>query len=156
MDTPALLRRLRSFIKGEVEADKKTLETYSHDTSIFELVPEVVVYPLDSEDVENIIRFVSIHKKDNPRLSLTGRSAGTDMSGGAINDSIILDFSKHFNEIGEIKSGGTTVEPGVFYRDFEKLTLEKSLFFPSYPASKNICCFGGMVNNNAGGEKSLF
>lgn len=155
MDTLTLLRRLRSFIKGEVTADKKTLEFYSHDTSLFELIPEIVVYPLDSEDVGNITRFVSVHKKENSSLSLTARSGGTDMTGGAINDSIILDFSKHFNEIGEIRSEGTTVEPGVFYRDFEKLTLEKSLFFPSYPASKNICCLGGMINNNAGGEKTL-
>lgn len=155
MDTPTLLRRLRSFIKGEVIADKKTLEFYSHDTSLFELVPEVVVYPLDSEDVGNIVRFVSVHKKDNSRVSLTARSGGTDMTGGAINDSIILDFSKHFNEIGEIRIEGTTVEPGVFYRDFEKLTLEKRLYFPSYPASKNICCLGGMISNNSGGEKTL-
>ncbi len=26
---------------------------------------------------------------------------------------------------------------------------------PSYPASKNICCLGGMVVNNSGGEKTL-
>src|SRR3989344_5368090 len=155
MDTPTLLRRLKSFIKGEVESAKKTLEFYSHDTSLFEVIPEVVVYPLDLEDVGNIIRFVSVHKKANPRLSLTARSGGTDMTGGAINDSIILDFSKHFNEIGEIRSEGTTVEPGVFYRDFEKMALEKNLLFPAYPASKNICCLGGMVNNNSGGEKTL-
>ena len=155
MDTPTLLRRLKSFIKGEVESAKKTLEFYSHDTSLFELVPEVVVYPLDTEDVGNIVRFVSVHKKENPRLSLTARSGGTDMTGGAINDSIILDFSKHFNEIGEIRTEGTTVEPGVFYRDFEKMALEKNLLFPAYPASKNICCLGGMVNNNSGGEKTL-
>lgn len=155
MDTPSLLRRLRSFIKGEVFAEKKVLDFYSHDTSLFEVTPEIIVYPLDSEDVGNIVRFVSVQKKDNPRFSLTARSGGTDMTGGAINDSIILDFSKHFNQIGDIRVDGTTVEPGVFYRDFEKAALEKELFLPSYPASKNICCLGGMVNNNSGGEKTL-
>lgn len=155
MDTPSLLRRLRSFVKGEVDADKKILETYSHDTSLFEITPEVVVFPLDLEDVGNIVRFVSVHKKENPGLSITPRSGGTDMTGGAINDSIILDFSKHFTQIGEIRSEGTSVEPGVFYRDFEKLALLKKLLFPSYPASKNICCLGGMIGNNAGGEKTL-
>lgn len=155
MDTQSLLRRLRSFIKGEVSSEKKVLDFYSHDTSLFEVIPEMVVFPLDSEDVGNIVRFVSVHKKENPRLSLTPRSGGTDMTGGAINDSIILDFSKHFNQIGDIRADGTTVEPGVFYRDFEKAALEKGLFLPSYPASKNICCLGGIVSNNSGGEKTL-
>lgn len=155
MDTPGLLRRLRSFVKGEVASDKKTLQVYSHDTSLFEIMPEIVVFPLDLEDVGNIVRFVSVHKKENPRLSITPRSGGTDMTGGAINDSIILDFSRHFNQVGEVRSEGTAVEPGVFYRDFEKLTLEKNLLLPSYPASKNICCMGGIISNNSGGEKTL-
>lgn len=155
LDSATLTRRLKSFLKGEVLTDKKTLDFYSHDTSLFEVKPQVVVYPLDTEDVSNLVRFVSTFKKDEPSLSLTARSGGTDMTGGAINDSIIMDFSKHFNEIGEVKEDGTSVEPGVFYRDFEKQTLAKSLLLPSYPASKNICCLGGIVNNNSGGEKTL-
>lgn len=155
MDSQILIRRLKSFLKGEVLSDKKTLDLYSHDTSLFEVVPQVVVYPLDGEDVSNLVRFVSTFKNEFPNLSLTARSGGTDMTGGAINDSIILDFSKHFNEIGEIKKGGTSVEPGVYYRDFEKQTKACKLLLPSYPASKNICCLGGMVNNNSGGEKTL-
>lgn len=155
MDSQTLVRRLRSFIKGEVLDDQKTLEVYSHDTSLFEVQPRVVVFPMDTEDVGNIVRFVSVHKKDNSHLSLTARSGGTDMTGGAINDSIILDFSKHFNQIGDIRKEGTVVEPGVFYRDFEKQTLAKKMLLPSYPASKMICCLGGMVSNNSGGEKTL-
>ena len=155
MDSQILARKLKSFLKGEVFFDPKTLNFYSHDTSLFEVKPQVVVYPLDVEDVCNLINFVTTHKKDMPHLSLTARSGGTDMSGGAINDSIIMDFSKHFNQIGEIRKDGTTVEPGVFYRDFEKQTLLNKLLLPSYPASKNICCLGGIVNNNSGGEKTL-
>lgn len=155
MESSVLVRKLKSFLKGEVLSDRKTLELYSHDTSLFEVKPQVVVYPMDSEDVGNLVSFVYTHKKKYPDLSLTARSGGTDMTGGAINDSIIMDFSKHFNQIGEIRQDGTAVEPGVYYRDFEKQTLEKSLLLPSYPASKNICCMGGIVNNNSGGEKTL-
>lgn len=155
MESDQLVRKLRSFLKGEVLADPKTLKLYSHDTSLFEVKSEVVVYPLDSEDVSNLVSFVSSYKNKHPKLSLTARSGGTDMTGGAINDSIIMDFSKHFNQIGEIRKDGTAVEPGVYYRDFEKQTLEKGLLLPSYPASKNICCMGGIVNNNSGGEKTL-
>lgn len=155
MDRNVLVRRLKSFLKGEVLEDNKTLDFYSHDTSLFEIKPQAVVFPLDSEDVGNLVSFVKTHKKKFPELSLTARSGGTDMTGGAINDSIILDFSKHFNQIGEIRKDGTSVEPGVFYRDFEKLTFTKGLLLPSYPASKNICCLGGMINSNSGGEKTL-
>lgn len=155
MDDKVLVRKLKSFLKGEVLSDRKTLDFYSHDTSLFEIKPQVVVWPMDAEDVANLVLFVSSHKHRYPKLSLTARSGGTDMTGGAINDSIIMDFSKHFTQIGEIKAEGTAVEPGVYYRDFEKQTLAKRLLLPSYPASKNICCMGGIVNNNSGGEKTL-
>ncbi len=146
---------LKQILKGEVSTDKQTLDLYSHDTSLFEVEPQVVTFPRDSHDVQELVKYVTSHKKENPDLSLTGRSGGTDMSGGAINNSVIADFSKHFNKIGEINQNSTQVEPGVFYRDFEKRTLEKKLLLPSYPASRQICALGGMINNNSGGEKTL-
>ncbi|MEK9186263.1 MAG: FAD-binding oxidoreductase, partial [Patescibacteria group bacterium] len=88
--------------------------------------------------------------------SLTARSAGTDMTGGPLNESIILDFTKHFSQIGEVCGEEITAEPGVYYRDFEKKTLEKGMMMPSYPASREICAIGGMVANNSGGEKTLY
>jgi FAD/FMN-containing dehydrogenase len=98
---------------------------------------------------------VAAHKKDQPGLSITARSAGTDMSGGAINDSIIADFNKHFTQIYSVTSTEAHAQPGVFYRDFEKATLEHTALMPSYPASRELATIGGMVNNNSGGEKSL-
>lgn len=146
---------LKKELKGEVLEDDQTLQVYSHDTSLFELKPQAVIFPEDSEDVKNIVKFVRTHKKNNPNLSITARSAGTDMGGGAINDSIIMDFTKHINHIIKIENSQTEVEPGVLYRDFEKEAQNQHLLLPSFPASKNICALGGMVNNNSGGEKSL-
>lgn len=79
------------------------------------------------------------------------------MSGGAIGQSIILSFTKYFNQIISINKSSkeAIVEPGVYYRDFEKETLKSNLILPSYPASREICALGGMVSNNSGGEKSL-
>lgn len=150
-----LVEELKRIIKGDVLADEETLNGYSHDTSLFEVKPQVVVNPKDAADLKALVKYVSENKKNNPSLSLTARSAGTDMSGGAINDSILVVFQKYFNHIISIKDGLGIVEPGVFYRDFEKETLKQDLLFPSYPASKDICAMGGIVNNNAGGEKSL-
>lgn len=141
--------------KGDIINDEDSLKFYSHDASIFEIVPELVVAPLDAEDVKNLVLATTAYNANNPPVSLTARSAGTCMSGGAINDSVIVDFKKHMTSIGEVEGTRAQVQPGAFYRDFEKKTLEKGLIMPSYPASREICTVGGMLANNAGGEKSL-
>lgn len=151
-----LAGKLKNLIAGDVAEDEGTLAAFSHDTSLFEVKPDVVVYPKTAEDVSKLVKFVSENKDKYPGLSLTARSAGTDMGGGSINDSIIVAFGKYFNHGPTISGQVATTEPGVFYRDFEKETLKHNLIFPSYPASRDICGMGGIINNNAGGEKSLF
>ena len=150
-----LANDLKKIIKGDVEADEETLKTYSHDASLFEVKPQVVVFPKDQKDVESLVKYVNKNTKNNSKLSLTGRSAGTDMSGGSIGESIVVAFGKYFNHTPNIKGNIATTEPGVFYRDFEVETLKQNLIFPSYPASRSICAMGGILNNNSGGEKSL-
>jgi len=135
--------------------EEKTLKTYSRDASLFEVKPQVVIFPKDSKDVQTIMKWVTENKKEHPELSITARSAGTDMSGGAINDSIILDFTRYMNAILEVKDNVCTVEPGCFYRNFEKETLKYGLFMPAYTASREICAVGGMAANNAGGENTV-
>ena len=91
-------------LKGEVKTDPATLVKYSRDASIFEITPKCVVCPKDSQDVQNLVKWVSANKEQYPNLSITARSAGTDMGGGAINDSIIMDFTAHFSKIIKISS----------------------------------------------------
>lgn len=146
---------LSQLLSGEVDDTPASLEFYSHDASLFEVKPQVIVAPKDSADVQKLVKYVAENKKRNPNLSITARSAGTDMSGGAVNDSIIADFNKHFTQIFEVTSTSAHAQPGVFYRDFEKATFEQGALMPSYPASRELCTIGGMVNNNSGGEKSL-
>ncbi len=150
-----LLSQLSKSIEGDVAYDEATLTEYSHDASLFEMKPQAVVFPKTNEDVVNLVKFVNENKKKYPRLSLTGRSAGTDMGGGSINDSIIVSFTRYFNSPPVIKDRVATTQPGVYYRDFEKATIREGLLFPSYPASRGLCAMGGIVNNNSGGEKSL-
>ena len=150
-----LLGKLKLVVKGDILCDETTLSDYSHDASLFEVKPQAVAFPKDEEDVKKLVKFVSDNKKDHPTLSLTGRSAGTDMSGGSINDSIIVSFCKYFNHTPTIKGNIATTQPGVFYRDFERETLKHNLILPSYPASRELCAMGGIFSNNSGGEKSL-
>lgn len=146
---------LQNLIKGDVLDDEETLTTYSHDASLFEVKPKVVVFPKDAEDVKAVVRWVNENKDKHPDLSITARSAGTDMSGGPLNESIILNFTKYMNRLISFEGDCITVEPGMFYRDFEKETLGRGLLLPSYPASKSICAIGGMVANDGAGEKTL-
>ena len=141
--------------KGELFSDDANLEIYSHDASMFEIRPHLVAWPKDTEDVEIMTRFVSANKKKHPNLSLTARAAGTDMSGGAINDSIIMDFSKHFDTVISVNHEKAVVQPGVPFRILDDETIKHGSLLPSYPASRDLCSVGGMVNNNSGGEKSL-
>lgn len=146
---------LKGRIAGDVEASEETLEFYSHDASLFELKPEVVVFPKDTNDIKAVVKYVLENKKENSNLSITARSQGTDMSGAAINDSIIMDTNRYLNKTRDVTSESAWTEPGVRYRDFEVKTLEHGAYMPSYPASRELAGMGGIVNNNSGGEKSL-
>jgi FAD/FMN-containing dehydrogenase len=140
---------------GESADDPATLDLYSHDASMFELRPKLVVRPRDARDIEKLVKLTTVLKAKNRGLSLTARSAGTCMSGGAINDSIIVDFRKHFTKIEQVTAHTAQAQPGVLYRDFEPETLKHGSIMPTYPASRDLASIGGMVSNNSGGEKSL-
>src|SRR3569833_279801 len=141
--------------KGEIDNSQQTLEFYSHDASLFELKPQLVVFPKDTADLEALVATAGQLKSTMPHLSLTARSAGTCMSGGAINDSVVVDINRHFNKIESVSEYTAHAQPGVFYRDFEKASLRKGGLLPSFPASRELATIGGMVANNSGGEKSL-
>ena len=153
--TAALLEELKKIIKGDVVTDEETIRVHSMDRSIYAVKPQVVVFPLDEEDVQNLVAFVAKNKKAHPDLNVTPRAAGTDMSGGVLNNSIIVSFMKYFNREPEFHGHSATIEPGMYYRDFEKYTLAHGLLYPAYPSSRELCALGGMIGNNAGGEKSL-
>jgi len=140
---------------GELDNSEASLEFYSHDASMFEIKPELIAAPNDARDVEALVKFVAKNKKAHPHLSLTARSAGTDMSGAAINDSIIVDFKRHLNTLIDIGPKRATVQPGLLFKDLDVQAAKHDVLLPSFPASRDLCTVGGMINNNSGGEKSL-
>ncbi|MEK7185596.1 MAG: FAD-binding oxidoreductase [Patescibacteria group bacterium] len=149
--------------EGEFADDAPALKKASRDASLFEVKPQLVVFPKNAADISRVVNFVRENKSahdaggsDTP-LSITARSAGTCMSGGPLNESIILDITKHIHGDTSIDAAGKTavIQPGTFYRDFEPETLKNGLILPCYTASKNLCTLGGMVANNSAGEKTL-
>ncbi len=145
------VQELSKLLEGDVDNTAKSIENASRDASIFEIKPEVIVRPKNTEDIKKLVKYASDHRG----VSLTARAAGTDMSGGSLTESVAVDFLKYFNHIKKVSDGYAIAEPGVYYRDFDKATVEKGQIMPSYPASREICTVGGMVANNAGGEKTL-
>ena len=157
-------QELKSLISGDVETSDEALTAASHDASLFEVRPQVVVDPKDVEDLKKLVTYANAHEGVN----LTARSAGTDMSGGPLSESIVVSFTKYFNKIKEVReepqgsqkgteiSGYVVTEPGVYYRDFDKATMAAGgQIMPSYPASRELCTVGGIAANNSGGEKTL-
>jgi FAD/FMN-containing dehydrogenase len=145
-----------SGFEGDIDTSDVTRDIYSHDASLFELKPQVVVFPKNAIDIQRLVLAVNQCKKKIPDLSLTARSAGTDMGGGSISSSVLVEFRRYFSTIHDVTDSSAHVQPGVLYKDFEKETLKHhNALLPSFPASRELASVGGMVSNNSGGEKSL-
>ncbi|MCC6404908.1 MAG: FAD-binding oxidoreductase [Candidatus Yanofskybacteria bacterium] len=150
---------LRGLRCGDVDDTDATRAAFSHDASIFEVRPQVVVAPTSVEDIGALVRYATEHRG----VSLVARGAGTDMSGGAVGESVILDMTRHLNRLLDVNrdeavrghDGSAIVQPGMYYRDFERATLARGLQYPVYPASRDLCTLGGMVANNSAGERTL-
>jgi FAD/FMN-containing dehydrogenase len=151
----SLLHELRKVFKGSILSHREDRIAHSHDASIYEIVPAAVLEPKDSKDIQQLVQFINAHKIDHPSLSITARSAGSDMSGAAIGHSFVLSMTKHFSHIGGLSGNLLSAQPGVFIRDIDPLLAQHQLMLGSAPASRQIATIGGMVGNNAGGEQSL-
>lgn len=151
-----LIRTLKQAgFKGDISRDVTERDRCSHDASIYEIRPQLVIAPYDAGDVQIAVKVVSILKPHHPGLSLTARSGGTDMSGGTVTESVVVDFARYMRGVGPVTTTAATALPGTYYRDFEPETLKQDAIMPTYPASRDYCTVGGMVNNDSGGEKSL-
>ena len=151
----ALARKLASAIKGEVQSDSETRARYAQDASIFYVEPEAVAFPKDISDIRKIIHFVRVNRAEDKTLSISPRGAGTDMSGGSLTGSLLVDLTKYIHGVVSINDREARVLPGTFFRDLEREMDRRGIMMPSFPASKNLCTVGGMVANNSAGEKTL-
>lgn len=148
-------KELKKRFRGDISRDIETRKRVSRDASIYELTPEMVVSPVDIEDVKTLVTTVKKAKATDPDISLTARSAGTDMSGGPLSSSILMEMTPYFNEIQSIKDSWLHVEPGAHMRDIDPLLDAANLQLGCVPVSRTLCTIGGIVANNSGGEQSL-
>ncbi len=148
---------LEGIVVGELFDDEQTLKEHSRDASIFEVRPSAVFAPANLQDLQQAVRRISELRQQGVNVSLTPRAAGTCMSGGSLTESIMVDLKPHFTGIHYVdrENKRIVVGAGTYYRDIEKVATEHRLLFPPYTSSKDLCVIGGMIGNNASGEKSL-
>lgn len=150
-----IISALKSIFEGEINTTDQTRAAYSHDASIYEMTPDAVLFPKNSMDIKKLVHFVAQHKKEYPALSITPRSAGTDMSGASIGNSLLIDMTRHFNTLHSVTRTELHAQPGTFMHDIDPVTDAHGVMLGCVPASRALCTIGGMVGNNSGGEQSL-
>ena len=58
-----LAQELTKIVKGNVDVTDETRRLYSHDASVFEMMPQAVVFVRDEADIQALVRFVAEHKR---------------------------------------------------------------------------------------------
>ena len=58
-----LAKDVSSLIKGDVSETLKAKKEFSHDTYLFEVKPDLIVYPKDTNDIKKLVKYVSENKK---------------------------------------------------------------------------------------------
>lgn len=135
----------------EYTQDEKIITEHSTDASVFKVRPKGIFYPKNIAEVVEIVKKVTDEKS-----SVSVRAGGTCMTGGSLTEGYILNMTKYMNkvEIDPIKKTAT-VEMGAYFRDIEEAAKKHGLMFAPYPSSHLIAGIGGMIGNNASGEKSM-
>lgn len=139
--------------KDNILADLKDLISYSYDATMRQELPDVIVFPHSTEEVQAIMRLA--HQE---RIPVVPRGAGTNLSGGTIpvKGGIIIEISR-MNRILEINTADrrVVVEPGVINLDLQNVLAPLGYFYPPDPASQKSSTLGGNIGENAGGPMCL-
>jgi FAD/FMN-containing dehydrogenase/Fe-S oxidoreductase len=141
---------LKGFLQGEVLFDSLSRALYSTDASIFQVEPAGVVVPRHEDDVRALVAYAAEH-----HLSLIGRGAGSGVAGEALGRGLVVDLSRHFRAILDIREDTVRVQPGVTCRELNACLAAVGRRFAPDPASAEQCTVGGMVATNASGARAL-
>src|SRR5919199_1138142 len=141
---------LKRIAKGEILSDDWSKVIYSVDASHYSIKPSVIVYPLDEYDLSKVCQYGY-----SKNISLTARGAGTGLLGQALSDSIVIDCTRHMNNITEIGDDYVIIQPGLVKGILDKELKKKGKILPPDPASSNYCTIGGMIANNSSGVHAL-
>jgi FAD/FMN-containing dehydrogenase/Fe-S oxidoreductase len=139
---------------GVADLGDSTLQRalYSSDASLYRVVPAVVAWPHDADEVAAVLSVCRALK-----VPLTCRGAGTSIAGNAIGTGIVLDFARHMGRAISVDADAATatVSPGVVQAQLQRAAAPHGLRFGPDPSTHDRCTIGGMIGNNACGARSL-
>ncbi|MER7481589.1 FAD-binding and (Fe-S)-binding domain-containing protein [Streptomyces sp. NPDC126510] len=152
-DLAGLTARIAEFAPGlRVETGPGATGPYAYDASNYRVPPRAVVFPRTADDVVAVVRACR-----EAGVPVTARGGGTSMAGNAVGPGVVLDFSRHMNRILDIDVEARTarVEAGVVLDALRSATALHGLDFGPDPSSHSRCTLGGMIGNDACGNRSV-
>ncbi len=139
-------------IDGEVRTDALHRLLFAQDASVYQKMPQGVVFPRNAADVQQIVRFAS-----DLGIPITPRAAGTSLAGQTVGDGLIVDTGRHMNQILElnVEERWVRVQPGVILDDLNRYLAPHGLFFGPDTSTSSRCMIAGMIGNNSCGSHSI-
>ena len=150
--TDGLAEALRGAGIGVVDPSTRRRAEYSSDASNYRVVPQVVVFP---RDIDEVAAAVSVARERG--VALTTRGAGTSTAGNSVGPGIVVDFSRHLNRVLSVDPDARTarVEPGAILDDISAAAARHALRFGPDPSTHARATIGGSIGNNACGSRAL-
>jgi FAD/FMN-containing dehydrogenase/Fe-S oxidoreductase len=148
----ALANRLRREIAGEVLFDPFSRGRYSTDASIYQIEPIGVVLPRDTEDIRRCMQIAA-----EAGVPVLPRGAGTSQCGQTVGRALVVDVSKHLNQVVDLdpEARRVIVQPGMVLDRLNAALKPHKLFFPVDVSTSSRATIGGMAGNNSCGARSI-
>ncbi len=152
----AFLTELKSSgFKGEIETSYASRITVSTDNSIYQCLPQAVLFPTSIMDLTLLGNLVEY--KEFKKIKFSPRGGGTGTNGQSLTQHLVIDLSRHFREILEINidEKWVVVQPGVVKDALNDALRPLGYFFAPDLSTSNRATIGGMINTDASGQGSL-
>ena len=103
----------KTTFSGDIHGDFASRLMLSTDNSIYQILPQAVVFPRTTEDLVELFRLAN--QESYREIAFSPRGGGTGTNGQSLSTGIIIDCSKHMNQILEVNldKSWVRVQPGV-------------------------------------------
>ncbi|WP_281706094.1 FAD-binding oxidoreductase, partial [Aeromonas taiwanensis] len=145
----------RSAFRGDIEKSYASRLAMATDNSVYQVVPQAVLYPRSADDIAVMLKLAQ--GPEYAALSFFPRGGGTGTNGQSLGGGIIVDLSRHMNQILEINldEGWVRAQAGVVKDQLNAYLKPHGYFFSPDLSTSNRATLGGMVNTDASGQGSL-
>ena len=125
---------------------------YATDASIYQIMPQAVLIPKTWADVEAALDFAKTEG-----VALLPRGGGTSQSGQTVNDALVVDFTRHLNQVldYDAEHGRITVQPGLVLDALNRQLKADGWWYPVDVSTASRATLGGMAANNSCGSRSI-